>query len=512
MTDTIPPDSILGLVEPKATAPSNHATRAGRLGLPMLGFYGVGGFADNMAIFGLGHMLLFYLTIVCGLSGSQAGLAVGIALVVDAFVEPLMGSMSDNSHSKFGRRHPFMLAGAIPLALGFGLLYSIPQGLTGTSLFAYVLVMLVGMRIAHSVYNVPYRGLGAELTDDYHERSLVVGSRQLFGAVATAFATYLAYGVFLKAPGALTHREGYAPFAWCCGAIAIVSVGISVVGTLSARDRLHKAAPTQKFGPIRFFGEIGELFRNSSFRLLFAVALTFMISWGLSAALSLHAYNYFWKLTTKQILNVNEMNVFGTFAGIFIAGALTRVVQKHTMTNIGMGLFGLCLLLPVPLRLLGLIPDDAVVLTVTVAAVLQGVGLSLNLVGYQSMLADAADEHEHRYGTRREGLFQSGSSLAAKISAGLGAMIAGVGLDAIGFPHAAGKAAGASKAVAGASKAAAHLAISPDTLHKLGLLYGPGAGLLSIVAVITLLFYRLDKNHHAVIREALVKRRSEPKA
>src|SRR5580698_10238125 len=161
---------------------------AARLGLPTLLFYGVGGLAENLPLFGLSHLVLFYLTIICGMSGSAAGLALGLALVVDGFFEPLIGSLSDNSHSRHGRRHPFMLAGLIGLAVGFVLLFSIPAAVKGTALFCAVIAMLLVARISFAAYNVPYVALGAELTDDYHERSLVVAARLLFGQAAAALA------------------------------------------------------------------------------------------------------------------------------------------------------------------------------------------------------------------------------------------------------------------------------------------------------------------------------------
>src|SRR5277367_6790304 len=106
-------------------AGANHAERSGRLGLAALGAYGAGTMVQDIVQYGLNTLLLFYLTIVCGLSGSAAGVALGVALVVDAFVDPLVGSLSDNSRSRHGRRHPWMAVSAIPIVLAFYMLFSI---------------------------------------------------------------------------------------------------------------------------------------------------------------------------------------------------------------------------------------------------------------------------------------------------------------------------------------------------------------------------------------------------
>ena len=82
-------------------------------------FFGVGQVAEGLKNFSISYFALFYYNHVLGLSGSLTGLALAIALVVDALTDPMMGSLSDNFRSRWGRRHPFMVGGALPLALAF---------------------------------------------------------------------------------------------------------------------------------------------------------------------------------------------------------------------------------------------------------------------------------------------------------------------------------------------------------------------------------------------------------
>jgi GPH family glycoside/pentoside/hexuronide:cation symporter len=472
------------------------AVRAKPLGWPLLGFYGLGGLGEHIPNYGLTHLLLFYLTIVCGMPGTAAGLLIGVSLVVDGVVEPLIGSLSDNSHSRHGRRHPFMLFGGLALAVTFGLLFSVPSQTTGVALYASALAILLAVRIAHAMFNVPFVALGAELTDDYHERSLVVASRLLFSQLAGSVASFLALGVFLKGHDGLTNPAGYAPFAWSSAALIAVMAGLSIVGTLGARDRLHAAAPNQHFAVGRFLGELVELFRNPSFRVLFFTALVFLAAFGIASGLGLHANKYFWKLTTQQILIVSQLAVASAIGGIVLAAALRRVMQKRTMAILGMGMVAISQLTLVPLRLAGLIPDDAVMAAVTISTMLTYAGMIINVVGFQSMMADVADHHEQLFGARREGLCYSGTTLATKVSSGLGAMVAGLTLDIIGFPH-----------VPRHAKAA--LVIPAETLRHLALVYGPATGALTVVAIILVFNYRLNKDEHMAIRSDLVRQRNE---
>src|ERR1019366_237812 len=474
---------------------ANHTERSGRLGLGMLATYGAGAMVADTTAFGLNTLLLFYLTIVCGLSGSAAGLALGIALVVDAFIDPLVGSLSDNSRSRHGRRHPFMIASVIPIVIAFALLFSIPVGLTGVGLFAYALTALLAVRIGLSAFTVPYIALGAELSDDYAERSTIVAARVLFTVLAGAAAAFLAYGVFMRGVGGQTHRDAYPPFPRTSGALLSAAAAVSSLGTLSARGRLHAAPPRQGAAMGRFAAEIVEVFKNPSFRILFFACLILFVALGAAGALTLHANTYFWRLSNPQILVITLIGSLGVLVGVFVAGFIFRVLGKRTVALIGIGLIGLCQLTPALLKVAGLIPAGGVVPTLLTSSFLAGIGASAALIGFQSMMADAADEHEILFGARREGLYFAGISLSVKASSGIGALIAGLVLDLIGFPH-------------GLPPAAMVLhAIPPSAVRDLGLVYGPGASVLTWVCVATLLRYRRGRADHEQVRDTLAQRR-----
>jgi GPH family glycoside/pentoside/hexuronide:cation symporter len=483
--------------EPARETAANHAERSQRLSLGMLTAYGSGALVQDTAAFGLNNLLLFYLTIVCGLSGSAAGFALGAALVVDAFVDPLVGSLSDNSRSRHGRRHPWMLLSTIPMAIAFVLLFSIPAGLTGAGLFAYALVAMLVVRIGMSGFTVPYIALGAELSDDYAERSTIVASRVLFTVLAGTVAAILAYGVFFRGPGGQMHRGAYTPFAISSSALVLLGAAVSAFGTLSTRSRLHAAPATEGPAMGRLLAEVVEVFRNPSFRILFLACLILFVALGAASALTLHANTYFWKLPSQAILITTLVYTFGVLVGVFAAALAARVLEKRTTALIGISLIGLSQIFPVLLKVAGLIPLGGELGVLSFGTGVGGIGAGMALIGFQSMMADAADEHEHLFGARREGLYFAGISFSAKASSGIGALIAGVVLDLIGFPHGLG--------VAGV----AVRAVPTDTVRNLGLLYGPGAAVLTVVCVITLLRYRRGRADHALVQEALLRRREE---
>jgi len=476
-----------------------HALRRMPLGLGLLGFYGAGAIVESASLVYLGSFLYFYLTAVCGMSGAMTGAALGLALAVDAIVDPLVGSLSDNSRSRFGRRHPFMLAAIVPIVACMGLLFSVPTGLRGAGLMAYVVVLTLGLRFGLSAFNVPFIALGSEMSDNYNERSTIVAFRVGVGALGTIIALVLGYGVFLSAKaGGQLHRAGYAPFAWSGAAVMGLAALTSALGTLSARARLH--APEPRAGgtaALRLLKEMGEVFRNRSFLFLFGACLVAFVGFGEGTALTLHANTFFWRLPPGVILVISLSAIPGIMVGLLITGLLTRVVEKRTLALVGLGLIAVGQASPVVLRLGGLLPPSGLApIVALIAAVLVAyTGVALSTVGFQSMMADAADEHDLLFGARREGLYFAGISFAAKASSGLGILIAGLAADAIGFPN-------------DLASRGPHATVPWPVARELALIYGPGAAVITLLGLLLLFGYKLNRAAHARILDDLAVRKA----
>ena len=137
-------------------------------------------------------------------------------------------------------------------------------------------------------------------------------------------------------------------------------------------------------------------------------------------------------------------------------------------------------------------PDIAAIMLV-INGLLVGTAIMVGGVGFQSMLADTADEHEYLFGVRREGLFFSGLTLAYKGSAALGGLIAGVALDLIHFPS-------------DIASSESTLVIPAEVLEKLGLVAGPLPAAFAALAPLFLLGYHLTRKRHADIIAELARR------
>jgi GPH family glycoside/pentoside/hexuronide:cation symporter len=160
--------------------------------------YGVGNLAERLKNTGVDTFLCFYFTQVMGLSGTLAGVAILIALVFDAITDPLIGSLSDNWKGRGGRRHSFMYAAALPLAIAYFILFNPPASSGQMDLFIWLTVGAIAVRAAMTLYQVPYLALGAELSNDYHERTSIVSWRTVLGFTLSAGCSLLAYLVFSR--------------------------------------------------------------------------------------------------------------------------------------------------------------------------------------------------------------------------------------------------------------------------------------------------------------------------
>ncbi len=485
-----------------AGAPLVQATTAAPLRSHPLRFrnkaiYGTGNLVETVINAVLTNFHLFYLTAVCGLSGTLAGASVFIALAVDAFVDPVVGYLSDNTHSRLGRRHPYLIGAAIPVAVAFGLLFSIPAMFKGWSLFAYSTAMLLCMRFALSTFVVPYMAMGGELTGDYHERSVVVTYRHFFGIIGGIVPVILGLPLFLRGDNVLL-RSAYIPYAWCCAAIVLGGAILSSFGSFDTIPRLHKTDPAaERRNPGR---EIVEVFRNRSFVVLFTALLFFFVAQGAAAVLALHSGKFFWNLPTGIIASLQILYPTGMALALPIVIAASRRLEKRTLVLGGEVVF--CLLQGVPplLRIAGLLPPNGPLLYGILGTQMAVVGATITalVIGFQSMMADAADEHDYLFNARREGVYFAGLSFSIKLTAGAGGFIAGLALDAIGFPSA---------WVSAHPHAIAHL--GADVTRDLGLIAGPMPAAITLLCVAIMWFYRIDRARHAEIQTALLARRGK---
>ena len=452
--------------------------------------FGFGQIAEGIKTCVFGTFLLLYYNQVLGLSGDLAGLAIFIALIFDAVTDPIAGSVSDRWRSSQGRRHPFMYASAVPLAICFSALF-IPlvsvaeHGQTG--LFLWMLIATVATRASLTLYHVPHMALGAELSDDFDERTVLVAMRHFFGAVGFLLAYIFGFGLFFQATDAFPNGQlnpaAYPPFALTMSVIMLISILWTAWGTRSRIPYMPQPKDDEAKVRIRdVFLETYEAMQNVSFRWMMIGFILIIAAWGMADVLGIYVYTFFWELSGPQMLIVLIFGPIGSILSYPFSKWFYAWLERKTAMIVAGVMWMIVHALPISLYLMGLVPDKstwALVLFLSIYHVGIGISVGQLVVGLGSGMADIADENEARTGRRQEGVFFGASAFANKCSAGLGTMFAGFVLEAIAWP------------TGSAVRTAAD--VSADTVFQLAFIAGPAISLIAIPGVLCFKGYALTR-------------------
>lgn len=263
--------------------------------------YAIGNVPFSVKETAFANFVVFYYTQVNGLSGSLAGLAMFMALVWDAISDPIVGSWSDNFRSRWGRRHPLLVAGALPTTLLFLGLFAPPSGLSEMGIFAWLLAISILLRTALTIYFVPYTAMGAELSTDYDQRTTIAKARITLGWVAAMALPAIAYTIYFQPQNGVDGRlvaENYWHFGVLSAAVAGVTALICIMGTRSVIPRLPVGDMSKRFSWSDPYNDLKTIFINRNFRVSIGSNLAFGMTTGAYATLSLYLATYFWELTS----------------------------------------------------------------------------------------------------------------------------------------------------------------------------------------------------------------------
>jgi len=458
--------------------------------------YGFGSVAFGVKSNGFDYFFLIFYSQVMGVSAYLVSLALMIALMVDALSDPLIGYLSDNTRSRWGRRHPFMYAAAIPAAVAYYFVWNPPAGLEGDALFPYIVTIAILVRTLITVYEIPSSSLVAEMSDDYDERTSMLSYRYFFGwtggTLMGAFATIFILVPTATVPNGMFNVEGHGQV----GAIAAISIFlaimISALGTHKMIPDLKPPPPARQLSLMLIYREVFETLASRSFLALFLAALFGAVASGVSTTLSFYFSTFFWGFSTEQIGLISLSVVISALMAFFISPAISRRLgKKRGAITIGLMAFTVAPA-PILLRLLGLMPQnsDPMLFPLVLSIIVVDVAL---IIAYQtlssSMIADLVEEAEIKTQRRSEGVFFASVTFVRKVTQGIGAAVAGVLLTISQFP-------------AGATPDQVPEAV----LTTFGWLYVPVIFGLWMIMIACLSLYSVDRRAHEANLETLAKR------
>ena len=469
--------------------------------LPMrtkLGF-GLGGAAETVVLYSVSSFALLFYSQVLGVPAHMVGLALSASLILDALSDPLVGSISDRTRSRWGRRHPYLFAAAIPIGVTGWAIFSPPQGLDHTGLLVWLTLSVILMRQAMTFFYVPHLALGAELSPHYTERSKVMGYFSFFNWAGGSLTTIMALRLFF--PSTPDYPRGLMnPGPWPSYAIAIgvITSACLLASAWLTKDRipfLPKAAEgTKLFSFSEFFGDIGKALRNINYVWLLAAYFFVALMIGLREGLRLYAATFYWDLSSETLSWFVLGSLAGYLSAFYFAPRLHGRIDKKRTIMISALAYAVIPPIPLVLGMMGILspstPGLAPIL-IAFAAVQYG-AISVLQISVMSALADIADENELKFGVRQEGVLYATRTLAGKIDHAIGIALAGAVITLIQFPR----------------DARTHADVPADVLFDLALWDSVLAAIPGVIAVGFYALYGINRESYERTRAALEERRA----
>ncbi|MEL6164717.1 MAG: MFS transporter, partial [Cyanobacteria bacterium J06628_3] len=414
MNNSSPPRTVTSQRE-KLDLKTKIAYGAGELG---------GAIPNNILVF----FVLFFFTNVAGLNASLAGSLILVGKAWDSINDPLIGWLSDKTRSRLGRRYPWMLIGAVPLAICFFLLWFTPPIANQWLKFAYYNIIFILYYAAVSSVWIPYSTLGAELTTTYNERTNVTGFRSAFAIGGSIFALILAQiilGIF-KAPQSYLYMAGIASL------ISFLAVYFCVWGTYKRYKIIQNQREQIKREPSEpILKQVKIVLSNKPFLCVMGI---YLCSW-LGTQVTAAVLPYFvvdWMQLPKTHFTQVALAIQGT--ALILMPFWSILGQKIGKKAIYcMGIPGTII---AQAGFFFLQPGQTTLMYIL--SVMAGIGISVAYITPFAMLPDVVDLDELNTGQRREGIFYGFIVQTQKLCVAVAIFLVGKILDSSGLIPAVG--------------------------------------------------------------------------
>lgn len=389
-------------------------------------FYGMGDFYGGGSFLVIGMLFMFFLTEYVGLNPMLAGLVFGIGKIWDGISDPLMGYISDRTHTKVGRRRIYFLIGIIPIFLTFSMLWVNIKSSNEMVLFAYYSMAYLLFNTVFTMVLVPYSALNAEMTTNYKVRSRLSAARMIFSQSSALLA-----GVIPKIIIANTATASGAPDPirghFIMGTIFAVGYALVWIPVFFGTWELPYKRVTDRSNALGIFKQFGSIFKNKSFRihiLMYICAYS-----ALDVLMALFAYYLTYYLGREGLYPIVMGTVMITQIGMLsVYVMISNKMGKGFAYRMGLILWALGLTIYL------ILPRDAALPMLVLASVVLGAGQSAGVLIPWAILPTVADVDQLITGKKRAGSYAGAMTLIRKIVQGLIAMpLVGFMIGMLGF-------------------------------------------------------------------------------
>lgn len=363
---------------------------------------------------------LYFMTTYLGIGALLAGQLIGLSKFYDMLTDPIMGHLSDRTQSRWGRRRPYLLLGAIACPVSLALLFQIPAAESTSATVIYIAAVLVLYATAFTIFNVPYLAMPAEITTSYRERTVIMSQRIFFSTIGVLTVSVLGPNLIKTFGGGVA---GYMSMSWVMSAICLTAMcatfwltrNTAVLPPSPAKDR-------------NLVSQLRFIWQNRPFRFYMLAKICMFTAQSSVQGTLLFFGSY--------VLDRGEM-ILAAFGVGYTAGSLvsiplwnfliTRLISKRAafmISSLGLG--------SVFLTWLAAEAGEAEVLLYG-RFLLLGVFSAGSMISASAMLPDIMDYDRRRSGINQEGLYAAAFSLVEKIANTVGPIVIGTLLGLTGF-------------------------------------------------------------------------------
>ncbi len=387
--------------------------------------FGLGALGKDLCYAIISYFLMIYFTDTVGMTPLFVGNLFLVARVWDAFNDPMMGFVVDNTRSKWGKFRPWILAGALLNSVVLIFLFRKPAGLTGFGMYAYFSVMYILWGMTYTVIDIPYWSMLPSLSSTKEERDSMSVIPRIFASLA-----WLLMGAFaLKLVATLGNGDDAKGYSLLAIGIAVIFVITSVITVVFVKDRsCYEAASNKKAEKTTIKDALHVIAANDQLKVFIGVVLCYNLVVQLAGGIAVYYFKY---VTGNENLYpiFTTAAQFAEIAALFIFPMISKRLSKKQVFAIAsfspaIGLVGLVVS--------GFfIPQNVVV--IGICGVLYKLGSGMTLGATTVMLADVIDYGQVKLGTRNESIIASFQTLLVKTASAVSAWLIGVGLTIVGY-------------------------------------------------------------------------------
>jgi glycoside/pentoside/hexuronide:cation symporter, GPH family len=357
--------------------------------------YGLGGLTDFLYPNTVNALAIPIYSIALGMDPLLLGVAMAVPRIVGAISDPLAGTVSDNARTRWGRRRPFIICGALIGAILLPLIW-MPPIPSQLGHFTYLLLILSLYAVAFSGFSVPYGALGIELATNYDERTRVMAWRGYVQLAGTLSSSWFYWFCLLPIFG---HEVvGARWLGLVVGIVMLLGAATTVMACKEKTEAIEKQPKIPLGAALKF------TLRNKPFLLLQLVAVILMLGLGCETVIGSYVHIYYTCQGSKAFASYitgigGTLTIFSTLAALSFGLWLSTHSGKRqaALVALSIALFGVCLM---PFLLVPARPY-----LIMIEWVILAFGVPCANLMFSSMIADICDEDELITGLRREGAY-----------------------------------------------------------------------------------------------------------